>query len=58
MRKRALPEKFEFNLEISFVHLGEFVFKEIRQEAKGEKPAKEAAALYVFPRSTAAIVEI
>jgi len=58
MRKIDLPDKLEFNLDISFANLGEFVFKEILPERKTEKPAKKVASIYVFPKSTAAIAEL
>ena len=58
MKRIDLPDKLEFNLEISFTNLGEFVFKEIVLERKTEKPSKKPAAIYVFPKSTAAIAEL
>ena len=61
MRKINPPDKLEFNLEVSFTKFGEFIFKEIQPERTrigAKKPAKEPAAIYVFPKSAAAIAEL
>jgi hypothetical protein len=51
------PNELKFNLEISFTRFGEFVFREPKLERK-EKVSTKEPAVYVFPKSTAALAEL
>ena len=58
LRKINLPDNLKVDIKFSFNQFGEFTYKEIQFKRKTKKPTKEPAAIYVFPKSTAAIAEL